>query len=160
MSGVDSRRSSVLYREDVGEEGGECSQGDEPDPDCEEYVTAPPFDGRGASLETFHDTLPSSADSVGKREDQKHERTRRNLEGKERTDRATRNESRPGQTGQDRSCSPEACERISEPKYSESENWPLAALAGLEFGERLREPRDGMETGRREEVELEEAQDD
>lgn len=151
MSGVDSRRSSVLYalyREDVGEEGGECSQGDEPDPDCEEYVTASPFDGRSASLETFHDTLPSSADSVGKRE------------GKERTDRATRNESRPGQTGQDRTRSPEARERISEPKYSESENWPLAALAGLEFGERLREPRDGMETGRREEVELKETQDD
>lgn len=151
---------SFLYRKDIREEGGEGTEGAEPDPDCEEHVSAPAFDDRSAGPETFHDTFLGGAYDVGKREDQENECASRHYEGEERTSRAARDKRRPGQTGQDRTRSPEARERISEPKYGECEHWSLAALACLEFGERLRELRDGMETGRRKEVELEEAQDD
>lgn len=136
-----------LYRKDAGEEGGKHAEGDEPDPDHDEYVSAPAFDGRGTGPETTHHTLLGGVYSVGECEDQEYERTRRHCEREERTNRTSRDERRPGQTGQNRARSPEACERIAKPKYGESERRPPAALMGLEFGEGFRETRHGMKVG-------------
>lgn len=97
---------------------------------------------------------------VGEPEDERYEGSCRYRESEQRANRTARNKCRSGQTGQNRTRSPEARKRVSEPEYGEAQRWPSAALTGLMSGEGLREPRDGVETRGGKQVELKETEQD
>src|ERR671918_256459 len=115
-----------------GEEGGEGVRPDpedyEPRPDDDQHVPAPPLDGWCARPDAIQRLLPSSDHEERGGEQEADQHDGRHREGEERGAEPPGGQTLPGQTGQDRSRSPEPGQQVPEPE----KDHPGARVAAAE----------------------------
>lgn len=111
-------------------------------------MSAPPLHDGGLALDALEGGLLRTGDGERGGEQQPDEHHGGDGEGGERGGEPADGEGVSGQTGQDRSRSPEAGEDVAEPKQREAGDRFFPAQAGLPTGDRRGEPLNVVHRGR------------
>ena len=121
------RSVSNLHRKNAGKGIGPDSQNKKPGTDGQQNVATPALHLLCARFQIIHQPLLRCGDGRRQQEEEQDERQRSHHKGDKSRRRAANSQSLPGQTGQDRACSTEACQHIDETEKTKSQSRSLAA---------------------------------